>query len=198
MKRLTALLSLAALTLATAATAAPVPYKFDPVHTEVGFTIRHLFSKVPGRFTEFDGTIRFDEQNLPASSVDFTIQAKSINTGNERRDGHLRSADFFDVDKIPTITFKSTKVSAFTGKKFKVMGDLTMRGVTKPVTLDCEFLGAGDLGPMGYKAGFDATTTVNRKDYGILWNKTLDQGSTVLGDDVTITIHVEAQREQAK
>jgi polyisoprenoid-binding protein YceI len=198
MKRFTTLLSLAALTLATAASAAPATYKFDGAHTEVGFTVRHLFSKVPGRFTAFEGTIQFDEQNLPASSVDFTIQATSINTGNERRDGHLRSPDFFDVEKFPTLTFKSTKVSAFKGKKFTVVGDLTMHGVTKPVTLDCEFLGAGDLGPMGYKAGFDATTTVNRKDFGIVWNKTLDAGSTLLGDDVAITIHVEAQREQAK
>ncbi len=198
MKRLTVMLSLAALTLATAAFAAPVKYTFDAVHSEVGFTVRHLFSKVPGRFTEYDGAIQFDEKNLPASSVEFTIQAKSITTGNERRDGHLRSPDFFDVEKLPTITFKSTKVSALKGQKFTVMGDLTMKGVTRPVTLECEFLGAGDLGPMGYKAGFDATTTINRKDFGIVWNKTLDQGSTVLGDDVAITIHVEAQREQSK
>jgi len=200
MKRFVVLSTLAALTLAASAQAAPAPFSFDGAHTQVGFSIRHFFTKVPGQFTDFAGTLNFDEKSFAGSSVEFTIQAKSISTANDRRDNHLRSADFFDVEKFPTLTFKSTKVTEPKDGKFQVMGDLTIHGVTKPVTLDCEFLGSGDtvIGghSMGYRAGFEATTTINRKDYGLLWNKTLDQGGTMLGDDVTITLHVEAVREQ--
>ncbi len=199
MKRFNWLLSLAAITLATAASAAPAKFTFDPAHTGVGFSIRHIFSKVPGKFTDFSGTLLYDNKALPASSVEFTIQAKSINTANEKRDGHLRSPDFFDVEKFPTLTFKSTKVSAIKDGKFTVAGDLTIRDVTKPVTLDCELLGEGPFGmggqSMGYRAGFDATTTIDRKDYGVIWNKALDNGGTLLGDDVRIELHVEAVRQ---
>jgi polyisoprenoid-binding protein YceI len=197
MKRLALTMTLAALAVASVVFAEPAKFSFDPAHSEVGFTIRHLFSKVPGRFTEFDGALMFDEKNIPASSVTFTIQAKSINTGNDRRDNHLRSADFFDVEKFPTLTFTSSKVSGVKDGKFTVAGDLTMHGITKPVTLECEFLGAGDLGMMGYRAGFDARTVVDRKEFGILWNKTLDQGGTMLGDDVAIVIHAETVKQAA-
>ncbi len=202
MKRLTVLISIAAMALATAAFAAPAKFTFDPPHTEVGFSIRHIFSKIPGKFTDFGGTLLYDNKAITASSVEFTIQSKSINTGNERRDGHLRSADFFDVEKFPTLTFKSTKVSAIQDGKFQVTGDFTMHGVTKPLTLDCELLGEGDASvggrAMGYRAGFDAKTTLNRKDYGIVYNTVLDAGGTMLGDDVAIEIHVEAVREAAQ
>ncbi len=188
---------------AAAAIAAPEPLNLDVPHTNVGFTIRHFFSRVSGRFTDFNGTIQYDPQNVPASSVDVTITAKSINTENDRRDNHLRSADFFDVEKFPTLTFKSTKIvldgggtSLKEGDKFKIMGDLTIKGITKPVTLDATFNGGGAVGiggnAMGTIAGFEATTTVNRKDFNILWNRTLDQGGTMLGDDVTINLVVEA------
>ena len=166
----------------------------------MGFSIRHFFSKVPGQFKDFSGTIVMDEKSPPASSVEVTIQAASISTDNERRDAHLRSPDFFDVDTFPTLTFKSTKVAPAGKDKVKIAGDLTMRGVTKTVVLDVEFLGMGQVGiggqSMGTKAGFDATTTVNRKDFGINWNKTLDQGGLMLGDDVAISLHVEANLKQ--
>jgi len=197
-----AVLTLFALALgASLASAAPRTMSFDRAHSEVGFSIRHFFSKVSGRFERYDGTIVFDEQNLAASTVNVAIQDSSINTQNERRDNHLRSADFFEVEKYPDITFKSTKVVPGKDKShFKVNGDLTMHGVTKPVVLDVEYLGMAAIGMggnnMGTRAGFAATTTISRKDYGIIWNKTLDNGSVMLGDDVTITLNVEAVEQR--
>jgi polyisoprenoid-binding protein YceI len=187
-------LAVSVLALATAAVAETVPYKIDPAHSQVGFSVKHFFSKTPGRFNDYEGIINLDQKNLANSSVDVTIQTTSIYTNQEKRDAHLRSADFFDAEKYPTLTFKSTKVVPGEGDKFKIEGNLTMRGVTKPVVLDAEFLGAGDIGINGQtmnRAGFAATTTVNRKDYGINWNKTLDQGGMMLGDDVAITLNVE-------
>jgi polyisoprenoid-binding protein YceI len=192
-----------ALALAVAsATAAPVAYKIDQAHSEVGFKIRHFFAKVPGRFNDFAGTLMLDDKNLAASSVDVTIQTTSIYTNNERRDNHLRSDDFFSAEKFPAITFKSTKVTPGEDKKFKIDGDLTMRGVTKPVTLDAELIGMGAIGmggnAVGTRAGFEATTTVNRKDWGILWNKTLDNGGTMLDDMVAIDLNIEAVKDEPK
>ena len=177
---------------ASLASAEPVAFNIDPVHSQAGFTIRHFFTKVPGHFKELSGQVMFDEKNLAASSVNVEIKTASINTNNERRDGHLRSPDFFAADSFPTVTFKSTKVIPGQGNKFKVEGNLSMRGVTKPVVLDAEFLGAGPGPRGGQVAGFEATTTVNRKDYNILWNRVLDQGGTMLGDDVTVTLAIEA------
>jgi len=179
-----------------AATAEPVTYKVDPGHSVAGFSIRHIFSKVPGRFNELEGTIQYDEQNLANSSADITIKTASINTNNERRDNDLRGANFFAADSFPVITFKSTKVIPGADKEhFKLLGDLNMHGVTKPVTLDVSFLGAGPFGmggrQMGKKAGWEATTTIHRKDWGIVWNQTLDQGGTLLGDDVALQLGIE-------
>ena len=194
------LTALSLCTLASASLSAPQTFNIDPVHSQVGFGIRHFFSRVPGRFNEFSGTLQLDEKNLAASSVEATIKTASIFTSNERRDGHLRSQDFFWADSFPTLTFKSTKVTPGANGKLQIAGDLTMRGVTKPVVLDGSFLGAGEIGiggrSMGYRASFEATTTVNRKDYGISWNKVLDQGGTMLGDDVAITIAIEAVRAE--
>jgi len=192
-------LSLVALAAASAlATAAPVQYTIDKDHSEVGFDVRHLFSKVHGRFNAFAGSITFDEANPAAISVDATAEAKSIWTDNERRDGHLRGVDFFAADSFPTISFKSSKVTAAGKGKYKVAGNLTMRGVTRPVVFDAEFLGAGAVGvggqSWGTKAGFVATTVVNRKDYGINWNKTLDNGGLMLSDEVTISLSIEANQ----
>lgn len=200
MKRLAVLFSLAALALAASAHAAPATFSIDPVHSQVGFGIRHFFSRVQGSFTDFAGTVSFDDKSFPTSTVECTIQAKSINTSNDRRDADLRGPNFFDVEKNPTLAFKSTSVTEPKDGKFQVKGDLTLHGVTKPVTLDCEFLGAGDTGmgghSMGFRAGFEATTAINRKDFGMVWNRTLDQGGTMLGDDVTINLHIEAVRQQ--
>jgi polyisoprenoid-binding protein YceI len=172
-------------------TARAAEWTIDTNHSAVAFSVRHLFSKVPGNFDRFSGTIDYDPAAPAAGSVKVSIEAASINTKNEKRDNHLRSADFFDVEKHPTLTFESTKVIPGDGNAFRVEGNLTMRGVTKPVTLAVTFLGAGPaMG--GQRAGFEATTTVDRKDYGILWNRTLDQGGTLLSDDVTISINIEA------
>lgn len=202
MKLMTAAMLAALLGVAPAASAAPQTYDIDPVHSQVGFSIRHFFSKVPGQFKQFSGTILADGQDPAASSVEVTIQTASIFTDNEKRDAHLRGSDFFAADSFPTITFKSTKVAPVGKDRYQVTGNLTMRGVTKPVTLDMEFLGKGEVSiggqSMGLKAGFDATTTLNRQDFGIRWNKALDQGGVMLGDDVAVTLHVEATLRAAK
>lgn len=191
-KTLTGIALLLAFSFASVAQAAPTTWTIDPVHSKVSFSIRHFFSKVPGSFTKFSATIVYDPDKPEASSVKAEIDATSINTENEKRDAHLKSEDFFFVEKYPTLTFVSTKVLAAEKGKLTVQGDLTMRGVTKPVTLDVTFLGAGPTFQGMQNAGFEATTKVNRKDFNILWNRTLDQGGTLLGDDVDIKIGIEA------
>jgi polyisoprenoid-binding protein YceI len=196
---LAATTSLALFLTAAVALADPQVYKLDGNHTQVGFNVRHFFSKVPGQFNKFDGQISLDEKNWANSSVEATIDAASVDTNNEKRDAHLKSADFFEVEKYPTLTFKSTKVTPAGEGKLKVDGDLTIRGVTKPVVLDVDVLGAGQVAIGGNsmsRAGFEAKTRVNRKDFGILWNKNLDQGGTLLGDDVDIVILVEAMKAE--
>ncbi len=181
-----------ALASASVATAAPATYKIDQNHTEVGFDVKHFFTKVHGNFKEFSGTIVFDPAEVKNIRIDASAKTASVFTNNDRRDGHLRGADFFAADSFPTISFKSTSVKASGKDKYKITGDFTLRGVTKVVTFDGEFLGAGSVGAMGTKAGFTATTVINRKEYGVNWNKTLDQGGMMLGDDVTITLAIEA------
>ncbi len=200
--RFATLSALALVLTASFASAAPKTFTIDRSHSEVGFNVRHFFSKVHGRFENYSGTIVYDEANLVASTVEVTIADTSINTQTERRDNHLRSEDFFWTEKHPTLTFKSTKVVPGKDKThFSVLGDLTMRGVTKPVTLAVEFLGSGDVSvggsSMGTRAGFIATTTVNRKDYGISWNKVLDSGGAMLGEDVEIVLNIEAVEKVA-
>lgn len=198
MKSKTLYAAAALLALPVLAAAAPVTYKVDPDHSGVGFTVRHFVTNVPGRFKDFDGTIKYDKQNPAASSVEFTIQTASIDTANTDRDGHLKSADFFDVEKFPTMSFTSTGVKAQDADTLEVTGDLTIHGVTKKVTIPVEVLGTMPM-PKGEKAGFETSFTVNRKDYGIVWNRVLDAGGTILGDDVKISVAVEAdkQAEQA-
>jgi len=188
--------AMAIATAATIAVAAPVTWKIDRNHTEVGFEVRHFFSRVHGRFHEVEGTIVFDEANPDAIQVDATVQVASVDTGNQKRDTHLQGPDFFEVEKNPTLKFKSTKVTSAGKGKYKVAGDLTMRGVTKPVVFDGEFLGSAPISVKGQsrgsKAGFAASATVNRKDFGINWNQALDGGGFVLDDNVTIVLNVEA------
>jgi polyisoprenoid-binding protein YceI len=176
---------------AGSALAATETLNFDGAHTRVGFSIRHFFTQVRGEFKNVTGTIALDQANLNASKVNVEIETASINTNNDRRDTHLRSGDFFDAEKNPKITFVS-KTIAIKDNKGTMTGDLTMHGVTKPVTLDVEVGGIGKMGP-GTLAGFNATGKIDRKDFGIVWNKTLDQGATMLGDDVTLEINVEAK-----
>lgn len=197
MKRL-ALLVLA-FALPAAAQAEPTQLKIDTSHSEVGFNIRHFFTKVHGRFTQFTGTVSYDPANLAASSVEVTIRDSSINTANDGRDEDLRGDDFFSSAKTPLITFTSTKVvPGADASHFHVVGDLTMRGITKPVTLNTEFLGMGPIKTARgstTQAGFYATTTINRKDWGLVWNRQVDQGgvaSMMLGDDVDLVLNVAA------
>ena len=181
--------------VAGAASAATETLNIDQSHTRVGFSVRHFFTPVRGEFKTVRGTIALDQANLAASKVDVEIDAASIYTNHEKRDNHLRTEDFFDVEKNPKITFVSKSIDV-KDNKGTMTGDLTMRGVTKPVTLAVEVGGIGKQGP-GTIAGFTATGKVNRKDFGILWNKTLDQGGTMLGDDVTLEISVEAKTPPA-
>jgi polyisoprenoid-binding protein YceI len=189
---------LLALAVTSVAQAAPTTWTIDPVHSQVGFSIRHFFSKVPGNFTKFSGTIVYDPDKPDASTTKVEIDATSINTENEKRDTHLKSEDFFYTEKFPTLTFVSNKVVSAEKGKLTVQGDLTMRGVTKPVTLDVTFLGAGPTFQGEQRAGFEATAKVNRKDYNISWNRALDQGGTLLGDDVDIKIGIEATYRPAE
>ena len=172
-------------------------YRVDPAHTSVLFRIRHLFTTVTGRFERFDGTIDYDEKAPRKARVSGTIDAATINTNVEKRDNHLRSADFFDVEKYPKITFESSGVTDIdaSGHKGKMNGTLTMHGVSRPVILDVSFLGKGKDPGGKERAGFHATTTVNRKDFGLTWNKALESGGLLVGDDVTIELDVEAVRE---
>ena len=170
-------------------------YKIDKSHSEVTFQVRHLVTRVRGRFSDFEGTVAINEGTPELSSVQFTIQAASIDTNEPQRDTHLRSADFFDVEKFPTITFKSTAVAPKGKDSFDVTGDLTMHGVTKRVTLPVAFLGFAKT-QRGEKAGFEIETTLNRKDYGLNWNKALDQGGFLLADEVKVSIAIAAVKQK--
>ncbi|MEP7012668.1 MAG: YceI family protein [Acidobacteriota bacterium] len=185
---------LAAATLSLLAAGLPAlaadTYTVDRAHSEVSFKIKHLLGKVPGRFDDFSGTIQFDAAKPANSSVEFAIKATSIDTANGDRDNHLRSADFFDVEKFPEITFKSTAVKEVAKNRYQVTGAFTLHGVTKTITLPVEYLGEAKMGD-NVKAGFSSETVINRKDYGIVWNKTLDSGGTLLGEDVEISINLE-------
>lgn len=193
MKR--AVLALAVLALGASASADT--WVIDKSHSEASFQVRHLTAKVRGRFTDFAGTITADPAKPESAQVEFKIQAASIDTDNESRDKHLRSADFFDAEKFPEITFKSTRVVPKGDKKFDVTGPLTMHGVTREVTLPVEFHGSVKDPWGNEKAGFETKVTLNRKDFGIVWNKALDAGGMLLSDDVEVEVNIEAGRPKA-
>ena len=181
----------AAAFLGIAGAAAATTWKVDVAHTTVGFSVKHLFTRVQGRFDEFEGTIVFDPANPKAAKVSGTIQAASINTNNAKRDKHLRSADFFDVAKHPTLSFESTSVHTDDAGAGTIEGELTIHGVTKPVVIEVEYLGQG-ADPWGnVRAGFVAKLEVDRKDYGLNWNEVLETGGVLVGDLITIRIDVE-------
>jgi polyisoprenoid-binding protein YceI len=169
-------------------------WELDPAHSTIGFSIRHMMiSSVRGQFRTFTGKATGDPKTPDKAQIEASIDVASIDTANEKRDGHLKSPDFFDVAKFPTITFKSKSIAAAGAGKAKVTGDLTMHGVTKEVVLEVE--GPTDVikDPMGTtRAGAHATTKINRKDFGIAYNKTLDGGGLMVGDEVEVTIDVEA------
>ncbi|MBI1951664.1 MAG: YceI family protein, partial [Acidobacteria bacterium] len=182
------------LSAATPAFAAPETYVIDPAHSAVGFSIRHLFSRVPGRYTKFEGKIVVDRDDYSKSSVEVSIDAASIDTNEPARDKHLKSPDFFDVVKNPKITFKSTRVNQSSPNKLSVEGDLTIRGTTKTVTLDVDVLGFGPGYGGGLRGGFEGRTRINRQDFGVAWNDIIEGGGAVLGEDVDISLNVEAAK----
>ena len=167
-------------------------WQIDSVHSRVAFSVRHMMiSKVRGRFENFSGVIDFDENNPTDSTVNVEIEAASINTRAEDRDNHLRSADFLDVENHPTLTFVSKRVEVTGDNSGKLIGDLTVRGVTNEVVLDVEYAGQAKS-PWGTtSAGFSATTTINRKDWGLEWNQTLETGGVQVGDKINIDIELE-------
>jgi len=171
--------------------AAPETYQIDPVHSTIGFKIRHLAGKVTGRFGEVSGTIRIDSDHPEISSVEAAIQVESIDTANAKRDGHLKSADFFNAAEFPVMTFKSKKVSVIDKETADVAGDLTIHGVTKEIMLHVQFLGRAK-GPDGTpQTGWEATTKINRTDFGLKWNK-LVEGIAMIGEDVDIDLQIES------
>jgi polyisoprenoid-binding protein YceI len=186
---------LAVLLAASPAFAEVETYVVDKSHSDAVFTIRHLMSRVTGRFDEVSGTINIDRAKPEDSSVEFAIQAQSIDTNQEDRDKHLRSADFFDAEKNPQITFKSTKMKATGKDTYDVTGSFTMRGVSKEITLPVTVLGEMKDGRGNPKIGFETATTLNRKDYGVSWNRALDAGGYILGDEVKVTITLEAGKK---
>ena len=167
-------------------------YAIDKTHSEAAFQVRHLISKVRGRFADFDGAIEFDEEQPAQSSVTFTIQAASIDTATPDRDAHLRSEDFFAVDKYPTVTFVSTRVTPLGKDAFEVAGNLTMRGVTKAIVIPVAYLGKA-TDPWGnQKVAFEAELTLNRKDFGLNWNAAIEAGGFLVGDEVKVSLSIQA------
>ena len=182
---------IAVLGLLAATTAYAEDYGFDKAHSQVGFAVKHVLSLTRGEFKDYDGTISFDEKKPEASKIDVTIQVNSIDTANEMRDHHLKTPEFFDVEKNPTITFKSTKVVKAGDKKYKVTGDLTLHGVTKTVILDVDYLGADVMMGMPV-AAFSATTKIDRRDFGLSWgqDKLTAAGNLMVANDVEIKLDI--------
>ena len=180
--------------VALSAPALAVAWQIDPAHSNVSFSVRHMMvSNVRGEFTKVSGTVEGDEKTPTQAVINATIDATSINTREAKRDDHLKSADFLDVAKYPTITFKSKKIEPSGAGQFKVTGDLTLHGVTREVVLDVSDVTPPIKDPMGKtRAGAQATTKIDRKDFGINWSKTMDGGGLLVGNDVDISIDVEA------
>ena len=174
-------------------------WTIDGSHSLAEFSVKHMMvSTVKGSFQKVSGNITWDETNPAAATVEATIDAASITTRDEKRDGHLFSADFFEIEKYPTITFQSTRVEAKNAENLKVTGNLTLHGVTKEVTLEVEYNGQGK-NPWGMTvAGFSAKTSINRKDYGLNWNQVLEAGGVLVGENIDIELEVEALKAAAK
>lgn len=176
-------------------------WSLDPAHSQVEFSVKHMmFTTVRGRFADVEGTIRVDEENPSASSVEVDIDAASIDTRVEDRDNHLRSGDFLNVEEHPKITFRSKRVEGShlkePGTSFEVVGDLTIRGETREVTLHATFEGTGTDPWGGTRAGFSATTKIDRRDFGLTWNQALETGGVLVGHDVKIELQVQVVQQQ--
>ena len=177
---------------AAAPAAGPNSWNIDTSHSQAGFAVKHMMvSTVRGSFGKTEGTITFDGKDVSSIKADVTIDATTITTNNEKRDTHLKSPDFFDVAKFPTITFKSKRAEAAGAGKFKLIGDLTLRGVTKEVTLDVDGPSQALVAQGRTRVGATATTKINRQDYGVSWSRSLDGGGVVVSDEVAITLELE-------
>ena len=174
-------------------TTATTTWNIDPAHSAAEFKVKHMMiSNVKGKFTELSGVLSLDEADVTKSAIEASIPINTISTGDEQRDGHLKSADFFDAEKFPTMTFKSAKVTPASGGEFTVTGDLALHGVTKPVTFDVEGLSQPAKDPWGnLRVGLSATAKINRKDFGLTWNSALETGGVLVGEDISITLDVE-------
>ncbi len=172
-------------------------YTLDVAHSRIGFVARHaMVTKVRGQFNEFEGRGHLDFADPEASTLEVTIEANSVDTRNEQRDGHLRTNDFFDVPNHPQITFASTSVEKLDDEHYRVTGDLTMRGVTEPVSIDFEYAGSTKDPYGNIRLGFEGSTTVNRRDWGVEWNAPLEAGGVLVGDKVTLEFEVSAVQVQ--
>lgn len=184
----------------TTATATPTPattscsiWNLDPAHSVAEFKVRHMMiSYVRGEFSELSGVLKLDETDYTRSTVEASIPAASVRTVDEKLDAHLKNADFFEVEKFPTLAFKSTNIRSKGGRNYEVTGDLTIHGVTKAVTLSVDDVSEPSNDPWGnQRIGLSGSTKVNRKDFGIIWNTALDSGGVLVGDEVTITLDVQ-------
>lgn len=183
-------------------TASPVAqrttWKLDTSNTSVEFSVKKfMVTNVKGRFAQFSGTISVDENSPEQSSVDVSIDVASVDTRDEKRDAHLKSADFFDVETYPAITFQSTRVERVGDEQFRVFGNLTIRDTTREVVLDTTFHGIGDTPWNTQVAAFSAETTVNRREYGLVWNMPLEKGGVLVGDTIKISLEIQASKQQA-
>jgi polyisoprenoid-binding protein YceI len=189
--------SFVALAVLVALPAAASTWDIDPFHTESSFLVKHMMvSNVRGQFGKTTGVVQQDDKDITKSKVEITIDTNTIDTRVAKRDAHLKSPDFFDVEKFPTITFKSTKVTKGEGNNLKVDGDLTIHGVTKPVVVNVEYT-PETLGNGKTLRGFTATTKVNRKDFGLNWNKAIEAGGVMVGEEAAITVEGELVKQTA-
>jgi polyisoprenoid-binding protein YceI len=177
----------------TTATTALSTWNIDPSHSAAEFKVRHMMiSYVKGKFSGLSGVLKLDEHDYTQSIVEVSIPAASVSTVDDKLDAHLKEADFFDVEKFPTLTFKSTSIRSLGDRDYEVTGDLTIRGVTKPVTLSVDDVSAPSKDPWGnQRIGLSGSAKVNRKDFGFVWNAPLEFGGVLVGDEVTITIDVQ-------
>ena len=183
-------------TAVTTATPTLSTWSIDPAHSHVEFAVKHLMiSTVKGRFGIVRGTVRLDDRDPARGQAEIEIDADSIDTREAKRDAHLRSADFFDVETFPTITFRSTRIEQAAGDEFKLVGDLTIHGVTREVTLDVTAEGRGKDPWGGERAGFSAATKIKRSEFGLTWNQALETGGFVVGDEIKISLDVEVVRQ---
>lgn len=178
------------------ATATKTKWAVDPTHTEVHFKIKHLvISTVTGSFKSFNGSASFDGEDLSNPEISFNIDTASIDTNQEQRDGHLKSADFFDAANFPEIKFQSTSLTKTKGDQYKLAGNLTMKGITKAIELDAEFGGIAKDGYGNTKMGFEVTGNIHRKDFGLSWNAAMEAGGLTLGEDVKLIANVQLAKQ---